>query len=175
VSFGTLGIVPSVPEPTSGVHLRVAPKEAVASFSSWVSEQIARKSQSRAELETLEENLLGALQARDIPAALMHACAIVYLDPEHQAAQRIKRRCMREMRRGPSRPSEVPYMRLRWSELGDRPLSPDAVCLLSCIDGESKIEDVMKISGLAAAEAHEAFGDLLKDGIVGMRPPKSER
>jgi hypothetical protein len=155
--------------------MRVAPREAVESFSSWVTDQIATKSKTRADLETLEENLLVALQGRDIPGALLHACAIVYLDPGHQAALRIKKRCMEEMRRGPARPKEVPFMRFRWSELRDRPLSSDAVCLLSCIDGESKIEDVIKTSGIPAAVAHEVFGELLREGLVGMRSPKYER
>jgi hypothetical protein len=89
------------------VHRRVVPGTGVESFSSWVNEQLVAKSeagqagharQASEEVQSHEDAMLVALELRDIPGALMHACAIVYLDPGHKAAQRIKRRCMRAMR-----------------------------------------------------------------------------
>jgi hypothetical protein len=87
------------------VHRRVVARArgtGVESFSSWVNEQLVTKSEQASapseEIQSHEDAMVAALQRRDIPAALMHACAIVYLDPGHKAAQRIKRRCMRAMR-----------------------------------------------------------------------------
>ncbi len=172
-------VAPGVPEPTSGVHMRISPRSSVESFSSWVNEQLvpqaahAPSAPDRGELESLEEKLLHALQARDIPTALMHACALVYLDPTHQAARRIKKRCMRELRGGRPRTADVPYMRFRWSELRDRELSPEDVCILSCIDGQSQLDDVIANAGMQPADAYDVFAELLSEGIVGMRAPRS--
>jgi hypothetical protein len=79
----------------------VVPGTGVESFSSWVNDQLVPSSQASPpseEIQSHEDAMIRALQLRDIPAALMHACALVYLDPGHQAAQRIKRRCMRALR-----------------------------------------------------------------------------
>jgi hypothetical protein len=152
----------------------------VESFSSWVNEQLVDKSQAgqasrpSEEIQSHEDAMLVALELRDIPAALMHACALVYLDPGHKSAQRIKSRCMSAMRDARARGAEdVPFMRVRWSELRDRPLSPDAVCVLSCIDGQSKIEVVVGRTELAPARALEVLADLLEQGLVGMRAPRA--
>ena len=61
----------------------------------------------------------------------------------------------------------------RWTALRDRPLSPDAICVLSCIDGRSPIEEVVTRTELPPARALEVLADLLEQGIVGMRAPRA--
>jgi len=166
-SFGGTSAAASVlpaSEPTSGVHARIAPKSAALSFSAWVNGLLS--SAPRAHIEALEERLLAALQARDVAASLMVACSIVYLDPEHSVALRIKRRCAREMQRALARGEGVPRMALRWSALRERGLSPQAVSVLSCIDGRSSVDEVIGLTGLPPAVARETFAALVRDGIV---------
>jgi hypothetical protein len=157
---------PPTSEPGSGIHARIAERVSVESFSAWVKEQVVDPFASRDELEAIEELLLCALQAREIPVALMHACALVYLDPEHELGLRIKKRCAREMQRELARGDHVPRMRLRWSDLRDRTLSPPQVALLSCIDGRATVDEVLGLTGLPLAVAREALAALAKDGIV---------
>ncbi len=126
----------------------------------------------------------------------MHACALVYLDPENKAALRIKLRCAREMQRAeraervedgappssearprPTARSEglVPRMQVRWSDLRDRPLSQEAVTVLTCIDGKSPQGEVVALSGLPAEVANDALEGLVRDGIVSMDARRSRK
>jgi hypothetical protein len=149
----------------SGVH-RVGANAAAWSFSVWVNERLAPDAAPKTEVERLEARLRLALQARDIPAALLHACALTYLDPEHKTARRIKRRCAREMRREAARDAAVPRMVKRWSDLRDESLSPEELSVLSCIDGKSPLQEVAGLTGLSAAAAHDAIERLMRNGIV---------
>jgi hypothetical protein len=153
----------------SGVH-RVGANPAARSFSVWVSEQLAVNSAPKTEVERLEARLRLALQARDVPAALLHACAIAYLDPGHKTAKRIKRRCAREMRREAARGARVLRMAKRWSDLRDESLSSEELSVLSCIDGKCSLEEVVGLTGLPAAAAHDAVERLMQDGIVSLDP-----
>ena len=159
----------SAPEPMSGVH-RVPPSRGAETFSAWVAEQLAGAPSPRAEVERLEAQLVLALQGRDVPAALMCACAIAYLDPGHRAARRIKRRCAREMRRDAASAESVPRMVMRWSDLRDLPLSPEDVSVLSCVDGRSSLQEVLGLTALPLEVAKAAMDRLVENGVVGFDP-----
>ncbi|HLK39353.1 MAG TPA: hypothetical protein VKU41_21480 [Polyangiaceae bacterium] len=122
-----------------------------------------------AELESL---LLRAMKARDGAAALVLASRIVYVDPAHAVAQRIKSRCTQRIRahctREFPRADAVPRMLVTWQELKHRPLTREAAYLLTCVDGRATVEEIVDTSALTLLVAYEAFDGLVNDGIVAL-------
>jgi hypothetical protein len=117
-----------------------------------------------------EERLLSAIKTSDLPNALTLASVLVYMDPSHAIAQRIKKRCANQMdsarTRAFPRHDAIPRQCIPWSELRRRTLSRSEAFLLWCIDGRSTVEQVIDTSAMSPLVAFETLDDLIREGIV---------
>jgi hypothetical protein len=117
-----------------------------------------------------EERLLSAIKTRDLPNALTLASVLVYMDPTHEIAVRIKDRCAKQLEgtrtRAFPRHDAVPKQCVPWSELRRRTLSRHEAYLLYCIDGQSTVEEIVDASAMPPLIAFETLDALIREGIV---------
>ncbi len=62
--------------------------------------------------------------------------------------------------------ASVPRLALAPDRVTELPLGPQAAFVLSHLDGESSVEDVLDISGLGRLETLRILYDLLQDGVI---------
>jgi hypothetical protein len=136
-------------------------------LSAWVEEQAAPQPAERMRLEV---NLVRALHEHDAAAALMLANVLVYADPAHDIARRIKERCAQQIATRCTlefpKPNAVPRMLVPWSEIGSCALSRQEAFVLSCIDGRLTVEHVIDATAMPLLVAYEALEALVQRGIV---------
>jgi hypothetical protein len=120
-----------------------------------------------------EERLLEAMKAHDVAKALTLASVLVYMDPTHAVAQRIKDRCAklpdhdgRARTRAFPRPDAIPRQCVPWSDLRRRTLSRNEAYLLWCVDGRSTVEAIVDASAMPPLVAFETLDSLIREGIV---------
>ncbi len=120
-----------------------------------------------------EERLLEAMKAHDVAKALTLASVLVYMDPTHAIAQRIKDRCAKLPDHGDRartlafpRPDAIPRQCVPWSDLRRRTLSRNEAYLLWCVDGRSTVEAIIDASAMPPLVAFETLDSLIREGIV---------
>jgi hypothetical protein len=121
------------------------------------------------EVRLLEDQLVNALRRGENARALMLASSLVYSNPEHVVARRIKSRCAQNMTADAIPfPSDdaIPVQCLDTSELAERNLSRRAAHMLSCIDGALTVEEVIDISALPQLVAYDVLDALVREGII---------
>jgi hypothetical protein len=115
----------------------------------------------------LEARLLAALRQRDTSSALLLASRLVYLEPTHDAARRIKVRCASRKSDAADFPGAlaVPRMVVTWDSLVGQELSAHAAYMLSLVDG-STVDALVDASALRPLAAYEALDGLRRAGII---------
>jgi hypothetical protein len=154
----------------SSVRLRVAPARESATFLAWAQEQVVSSPMEVSEeVRRLENQLISALRARDHAQALLLASTLVYANPQHEVARRIKARCAQNLRGATKafpRHDAIPRMRLAWYEMEGRNLSQRAAYILSCVDGFLSVEQLIDVSAMSPLVAYDLLDNLVRDGII---------
>jgi hypothetical protein len=155
--------------PGSAVRLRVVPAAEELELAARCLEQDDPSARPDA-VRRAQERLLAAIRADDLSNALTLASVLVYTDPDHAIARRIKDACAKVLSSAPTRPfpkpSAVPRKRMPWPELSRRSLSRAEAHVLWCIDGRLTVEEVVDASALPPLTAFETLEALLLGGVI---------
>jgi hypothetical protein len=124
----------------------------------------------RAVIHEQEARLLAAIRDRDRATALLFASTLAYIDPEHEVARRIKRRCLEceetVVARELPHPDAIVRMVISWGEVEGRGLSRRALYLLSLVDRGSTVQAIVEASAMRPLVAYDALDRLLQQGII---------